>query len=45
MYGDCEQCGTATELDCYYNAETGEELYLCDRCSETVNDTDGEYNG
>lgn len=38
MWGKCEHCDTTAELDCCYNDSTGEELYLCERCVETVND-------
>ena len=38
MWGDCEQCEQTGELDCAYNSDTGEELYLCDSCCETIND-------
>ena len=43
MYGKCEHCGVLTELDCWYNDSTGEELYLCESCAEHVNDEDFEY--
>ena len=42
MWGDCEQCGTTAELDCYFNPATGEELYLCDRCGEHINDSEDD---
>lgn len=40
MYGKCDNCERTAELDCHYNDDTGEELYLCESCSETVNDED-----
>lgn len=40
MEGQCERCGRHAELDCAYNEETGEELYLCETCCVLINEDD-----
>jgi hypothetical protein len=38
MDGECENCGCVTEIECCYNPSTGQELYLCDTCSESMSE-------
>ncbi len=37
MWGDCQVCGEETrDLDCAYNQDTGQELYVCPSCAENI---------
>ncbi len=44
MWGKCDKCETTTELDCYYNDDTGEEYYLCESCGERINEDTPDYD-
>jgi protein-arginine kinase activator protein McsA len=36
MYGECENCGRNATLECSYNPSTGQEIYICETCSENM---------
>jgi len=36
MYGRCENCGCRDEIECCYSEATGQEIYLCHSCENTM---------
>jgi hypothetical protein len=38
MNGECENCGRVTEIECFYKTSTGQEIYLCETCSEIMSE-------
>lgn len=42
MEGACEACEEVSELDCCYNNDTGQEVYLCYSCIRSLSQSEIE---